>query len=89
MGQTRTPSAAMRAVGGIHDDDLVTLREAERELGVKRDNLRQIDTRTREGAVTGMPRPVLTGRSARLWSMRELDEWWKHRVDGRTLRHTR
>jgi hypothetical protein len=72
----------------LHDDDLVTIGEAERELELKIGHLRQIDKRTREGAVTGMPRPVITGRSARLWSMRELAEWWKHRVDGRTLRHT-
>lgn len=76
----------------MHNDDLVTLAEAERELGVTPRLVRQIEQRTREGAVTGMPSPLVVGRSVRLWSLGELRGWWQDRQeggDGRALRHTR
>lgn len=71
----------------MKDDDLVTLGEAERELGIKPRVLRAIDERRRNGAVTGMPEPAVVGRTARLWSLSELSAWWEERVDGRSLRH--
>ena len=76
----------------LHDTDLVKLGEAERLLGLKKNRLEAVKQRTDLGAVTGMPGPVITGRSVRLWSLAELREWWAEREtsgDGRTLRHTR
>lgn len=76
----------------LHDDDLVTIGEAERILELKKNRLEAVKQRTALGAVTGMPAPVITGRSVRLWSLTELREWWAEREssgDGRTLRHTR
>ena len=75
----------------IHDDDLVTLAEAERALGATPRQVRQIEQRTREGAVTGMPPALVVGRSVRLWSLEALRAWWQdreHAGDGRALRHT-
>jgi len=76
----------------FHDEDLVTIGEAERLLELKKNRLEAVKQRTDLGAVTGMPAPVVTGRSVRLWSLRELRAWWAEREtsgDGRTLRHTR
>lgn len=60
------------------DPDLVPIGAAEKKLGTGRNVLYTIERRQREqGMDRGFPAPRIVGEKVRLWSLTELEEWWR------------
>lgn len=60
------------------DPDLVTIAAAEKTLETGRHVLYSIEQRQRErGMDRGFPAPRVVGAKVRLWSLSELEQWWR------------